>query len=339
MYRLVLLSALALTGCVVPAAFLFDERVPACRLPALTVSATWNGSDLGAIQGLCWVGPDRVALAGGHVSIREAATGDLVENLSAKWANHYDVARSPDGTLLAASKADGQVFLWDAATGREWGTLVGGTSPLFEVCFSPDGKCLAAGGSGGTAYVWDLATSRCIHEFQVRARPFRCCSVSAIAFSADSTRLVTGDYESWVTVWDARTGQELASFEGHTGIVDTVAFSPSGRVFATGSNDDTVAVWSATDYKELARFKMPNSVKRIAFLQPDDLLVAVGGTPGKIVPASGFIQATRWTTGRVVARRHLWDDYAEALAVAPDGTYCVAATHKGEVLLWRVASR
>ena len=47
------------------------------------------------------------------------------------------------------------------------------------------------------------------------------------AFSADGKRLVSGGYfDNTVRVWDAATGQELRSYEGHTDAMTGVAFFP-----------------------------------------------------------------------------------------------------------------
>ena len=44
-------------------------------------------------------------------------------------------------------------------------------------------------------------------------------------------------------VWDSRTGAEVVTFRGHTGLVSTLAFSPDGKRLYSGSRDATVKVW------------------------------------------------------------------------------------------------
>src|SRR5262249_34540508 len=66
-----------------------------------------------------------------------------------------------------------------------------------------------------TDRLWDVATDPATlegHAFQV----------SSVAFSPDGKRLATGSSDRTVKLWDAATGQELATLKGHTAGVQSV---------------------------------------------------------------------------------------------------------------------
>jgi WD40 repeat protein len=78
--------------------------------------------------------------------------------------------------------------------------------------------------------------------------------VFAVAISPDGSRLLTGDGDGAVKLWDATTGDELKVFVGHTSRVNTVAISPDKSRVLTGDSDGTAKLWDATTGDELHTF-------------------------------------------------------------------------------------
>jgi WD40 repeat protein len=65
-----------------------------------------------------------------------------------------------------------------------------------------------------------------------------------VALSADGLVLATGGGYGAVRLWDASTGQPIATLEGHTGGVWGLALSADCQLLASGSEDGTVRLWS-----------------------------------------------------------------------------------------------
>ncbi|NCR87645.1 MAG: hypothetical protein GPI90_25065, partial [Microcystis aeruginosa K13-05] len=71
------------------------------------------------------------------------------------------------------------------------------------------------------------------------------------AFSPDGKRIVTASWDNTARVWDAETGREIASLNGHQKAVITAAFSPDGKRIVTASSDGTVRVWPVENLDRL----------------------------------------------------------------------------------------
>jgi hypothetical protein len=66
-----------------------------------------------------------------------------------------------------------------------------------------------------------------------------------VAFSHDSTQVVSGSDDGTVKIWDASSGACLKTLKGHRGSVSSVAFSHDGTQVVSGSDDWTVKIWDA----------------------------------------------------------------------------------------------
>jgi len=54
-----------------------------------------------------------------------------------------------------------------------------------------------------------------------------------------------------MVVWDAASGAEVLTMQGHAAKIRTIAWSPDGRRLASGSEDHCVKIWDAINGKEL----------------------------------------------------------------------------------------
>jgi WD40 repeat protein len=154
------------------------------------------------------------------------------------------VAYSADGARLASASTDGTVKVWDARTGLELLTIREDTFRVSTVAFSPDGTRLAGVCCSGTSYqntikVWNARTGQALLTIPIGGDSF------PVAFSPNGTRLAGG-----AKVWDARSGLELVTLQGHTGPVSSVAFSPDGTRLAVGAQ-----VWDARTGREVVALK------------------------------------------------------------------------------------
>jgi RNA polymerase sigma factor (sigma-70 family) len=187
-----------------------------------------------------------------------ATPNDLNVNGLACWPV---MGFSADGKLLAAYSAPAVLSVWDTATGRLQASLsLTGNTPFAGIAFTPDGRCLAVERSDGAVVLWELATRKPRRVFVAKgARPrgpnaslapskfsfFEPLAAPSanIAFSPRGDLLVHGAPAGGIHVWHVWTGQELAAFRGHTGVINAFAFTADGKTLASASADTTVLTW------------------------------------------------------------------------------------------------
>jgi WD40 repeat protein len=83
--------------------------------------------------------------------------------------------------------------------------------------------------------------------------------VTALALSPDGSKLVSGDENGALKVWDIKSGKCLATIEAHDKAISQVAVSPNGKGFVSlGGDRGTVKVWSMASFANLNSFDPPD---------------------------------------------------------------------------------
>jgi WD40 repeat protein len=104
---------------------------------------------------------------------------------------------------------------------------------------------VASGALDGTIKFWDLVNGRVLKEINQGTE------VMSLAFSPDGRNLLSGvgraPYQSHV--WDAATGNEVASYGGHDNIVLATALAGSNLAATSGGNDNEIHLWDAESGK------------------------------------------------------------------------------------------
>lgn len=113
-----------------------------------------------------------------------------------------------------------------------------------NAALSPDGSRILIS-SGNDVLLIDKVTGLLLRTFSAHID-----AVTAVAFSPDGTKILTGSKDQTALVWDIETGQVLCVSAQPRGEVASVAFSPDGQFIVTGTRalglvPGQAYIWSA----------------------------------------------------------------------------------------------
>jgi WD40 repeat protein len=234
------------------------------------------------------------------------------------------LAFHPNGLRLASLAIDSnkprghEGKVWDVASGKELVTLQN-SSRLFRLHYTADGKQLV-GHDNSEIQLWDAETGLELRTIACSSRP------NALALCPLGARIVSGNTDGTLSIFDRESGREIRNVRGHSDQVTAVAVSSNGKLIASGSADSTVRLWNAESGQEISVFRGHlGPVGSIHFHPTEAQLVSCGESGGKT-----------WDITRV----HL--DYEEIEAnraiagemqFSPEGRRLFIATHNGDILL------
>ncbi len=230
----------------------------------------------------------------------------------------HSLAISQDGRFLAACCRDDRIRIFTLADGQPLPSLEGHSGTIRAVAFSPaDGNLLASASygesvtehGGGEIKLWDIGDSSEIATL-LRNAWTRC-----LAFSPDGSRLVAGDHEGLIRIWDVESRELRREFPAHGKQVNDIAFSPSGESMLTVSHDRTAKIWSQSHYvDEPTRISGHGaSILRLAVSHDSGLLLSAG--------SDGIAKLWHPRTGREIAKTECRVEHLFAADFSPNDKY------------------
>jgi WD40 repeat protein len=327
------------TPTVMPTPTLISIR--ADTIPMLEVVSTFQDGELA--RGLAFT-PDGAVLAsaGGNgddfaIHLWDTVNGTALGTIDGHTGIIWDLAFSPNGSLLATVSSDGTAKIWDWRNESLVTTL---TFPgqAVRVRFSPDGQRLAVGGVDEMdnqiqhAAVWTYA----VGSWQPLLKFPEYIDITVLAYSPQGGTLIGGGTSRNVQVWQAANGKQVYTLN-HAHQVSNAAVSPDGSTVATATcitvmNSDCteggIWLWNLPTGKLTQKLgNFPSVVESLAFSADGSTLVA-GSRDGTVrfYLTSDYISQFEFPS----------QDGISTLAVSPDGGFLATANQSGAISLWKI---
>lgn len=152
-------------------------------------------------------------------------------------------------------------------------------------------------------------------------------AVFSVAFSLDSTKLVSGSKDKTIRIWDAVSGEQIGEpLKGHRDSVNSVAWSPDGTKIVSGSDDKTVRIWDVASGKQTGMQSMYHfdSVTSVAW-SPNGTKIASGSLDGMV---------RIWDAASGTQEKAFQSYGINSVAWSPDGTKIVSGSVDSRVYIW-----
>lgn len=151
---------------------------------------------------------------------------------------------------LFSSSNDGTVRRWNLRAAADRTMLFDLPTGLNTVAITPDGGHMAVGFADGALRLYHLPDL----QIQWEKTAAHTDVITALAFTSDGTRLISGSFDRLVKVWKVNDGGLEQTFKGHIDGIESVAVAPDGKMIASASVDGEIGWFDLT--KQQARFHL-----------------------------------------------------------------------------------
>jgi WD40 repeat protein len=174
-----------------------------------------------------------------------------------------------------------------------------------------------------------LRIARADDDLEIAELRARAGNMTAAAISADGKRVLTGEDDGLVTLWDANSSgtDGLMDADAHfPQKVFACALSPDGKHGVSCGDDNMIDVWNLSSGKLDQQISTGKSTPLTMACTPDGKFAATGSDDGRII-------IWELSSGRKV-KVLSWSAPICGITISPDGNLLAAGYSDGKVMLW-----
>jgi WD40 repeat protein len=235
----------------------------------------------------------------------------------------WDAQWSPDGSTIATTSYDGTARIWDAATAEQLLAMEHPAGVRF-LAWSPDGTRIVTTCQDRFARVWEADSGQLLLRVSAPEDHF----FFVPSWSPDGSRFAAASVpDNVITIYDATTGQSLASF-GTGDWVHRLSWSPEGDRMVVGGSAGP-RVWDTTTGSTLTTLDEEGGFN--AEWSPDGERIVYGQRGGRVKVFDA-------TSGEELLVLVVHSDDVWHTRWSPNGKRIVSCDESGEVKVWDVAT-
>lgn len=270
----------------------------------------------------------------GNVNIWEIATGMVAQNTSAidPW---IDFARFLSTRQTIAMTISSNILeLWDYQSNNltkvEETNAQAWSNDVVAISSDDQFVAISDNADGFPIYLYKIDDSSDFTNSYPSILRGHTDNITDVAFSTDSTLLVSGSEDETIRLWDVSTSGFIKEFTNHTDWISSVALSPAGTLLASSAEDGTLIIQRIDDgtIRYNQQFAGRTSPYRLTF-SPDGQILAFSTYDGNI-------QLLSVSTGKIIQTLSGHTLVAQRLMFTSDGKLLITSATDGTIRIWGV---
>jgi WD40 repeat protein/DNA-binding SARP family transcriptional activator len=277
------------------------------------------------------------ALASGRETHRFAGClerGRESNHLESHYEAIWGIAFRPDGRAALSVSQDQTALLWDLVEGkllRRYAALKAG---LLTVAFHPDGRSALLGRLDSKLSLLDLESGECQDFLGHSAR------LHAVALTPDGRRALSGSADGTLRLWDLCNGAEVRRLDyrgGRYRVAASLDLNRDETMGAIAAFTGEILLWDVASGEPLRTLlgHTEMAIAGVKFLPDNRRLLSASGNI--FAPIDDFsLRLWDVESGAELCRFLGHTDKIWDMALSPDGSFAVTASHDGTVRRWEL---